>query len=641
MGVERSTLFFDIFARLRGGGLKDLARDAEHAEDALEDLDDVNTRLAKATPDSLRALRAQRDGLKGVSDEAYKARHALQGLGSGRGGRHRLEDLLPDGDGRKAGLSLGTRIGAAITRGIGNGLIDASGMIGRALTHLPPQAQAGIALAGAAAGAGVGAAVNGALLAALSTGTVAAGVALAARDTRVKRAAVDLGTTLLDGLTDAADGFVEPTLRSIGIVRAEFADMGGDLRRLFDAGAGYVEPLTRGLTGLVREALPGLTEGVRNSGPVVDALADSFVQMGESVGDAFAIMSTGSEGAAQGLRDLVTIADFTLRTFATGVAVASKVWEVAGAGISPVLAGLTAWLRENSSATDANTAAAERAREAQRELREAYLRSGEAAVVTAGQAEAWNQVMADMPGQVLSAEQAVLRAEQAYLNLGKAIKEANEDGKVTKEEALALKAGLLDYAGAMQTAAQTAADMSGSQESANAILDQGHAAFLKAAAGANIEAAAAKRLADKLFGIPGQRTTKYTVNKQQAEKDLADISRRADYAARDRFARIYYQGAISGSLGAVGQRPEFRAEGGPVTAGHAYVVGERRAEVFVPDRNGTIVPSIDRLGRPAGGGGRGSATQVVVNNYGVIGSRHEFEQMLAGALDSLKRKGRA
>lgn len=41
---------------------------------------------------------------------------------------------------------------------------------------------------------------------------------------------------------------------------------------------------------------------------------------------------------------------------------------------------------------------------------------------------------------------------------------------------------------------------------------------------------------------------------------------------------------------------EHRAGGGPVMAGHPYVVGERRAEVFVPDRDGTILPSTRGLG---------------------------------------------
>jgi hypothetical protein len=38
-----------------------------------------------------------------------------------------------------------------------------------------------------------------------------------------------------------------------------------------------------------------------------------------------------------------------------------------------------------------------------------------------------------------------------------------------------------------------------------------------------------------------------------------------------------------------------RAMGGPVTAGMPYLVGERRPEVFVPDRSGRIVPSVEQL----------------------------------------------
>lgn len=43
-----------------------------------------------------------------------------------------------------------------------------------------------------------------------------------------------------------------------------------------------------------------------------------------------------------------------------------------------------------------------------------------------------------------------------------------------------------------------------------------------------------------------------------------------------------------------------RASGGPVYRGHAYLVGERRAEIFAPGANGFIYPS-------AGGGGAGAA----------------------------------
>jgi hypothetical protein len=57
-------------------------------------------------------------------------------------------------------------------------------------------------------------------------------------------------------------------------------------------------------------------------------------------------------------------------------------------------------------------------------------------------------------------------------------------------------------------------------------------------------------------------------------------------------------GAISSAFGG------FRAEGGSVSAGKSYVVGERGAEMFVPSSNGTIVPN---------GGMGGSTFNITVN----------------------------
>jgi hypothetical protein len=55
--------------------------------------------------------------------------------------------------------------------------------------------------------------------------------------------------------------------------------------------------------------------------------------------------------------------------------------------------------------------------------------------------------------------------------------------------------------------------------------------------------------------------------------------------------------AISSAFGG------FRAEGGSVSAGKSYVVGERGAEMFVPSSNGTIIPN----------GGMGSTFNITVN----------------------------
>lgn len=44
-------------------------------------------------------------------------------------------------------------------------------------------------------------------------------------------------------------------------------------------------------------------------------------------------------------------------------------------------------------------------------------------------------------------------------------------------------------------------------------------------------------------------------------------------------------------ISAVSSVPEFRAAGGPVSAGSPYIVGERGPELFVPSNSGGIVPN--------------------------------------------------
>lgn len=60
-------------------------------------------------------------------------------------------------------------------------------------------------------------------------------------------------------------------------------------------------------------------------------------------------------------------------------------------------------------------------------------------------------------------------------------------------------------------------------------------------------------------------------------------------------------------IASVAPKLSFRANGGPVSAGQAYIVGERRPELFVPRTSGTIIPSIN-VGRQA------PEVQVVVQN---------------------------
>lgn len=63
----------------------------------------------------------------------------------------------------------------------------------------------------------------------------------------------------------------------------------------------------------------------------------------------------------------------------------------------------------------------------------------------------------------------------------------------------------------------------------------------------------------------------------------------------------------------------FRASGGPVSAGRAYLVGEKRPEVFVPSTSGTIIPSVNAAMARMGGGAGGRDIRVSINLEGANG----------------------
>lgn len=108
--------------------------------------------------------------------------------------------------------------------------------------------------------------------------------------------------------------------------------------------------------------------------------------------------------------------------------------------------------------------------------------------------------------------------------------------------------------------------------------------------------------------------------KRMANAIIADLARIA--------IRRAVTGPIAGALGGIfggggGELPGFgtssfvgplpgRASGGPVSAGQPYIVGEKRPEVFVPDRSGVILPKVPG----AGGGGITAPVTVSIDARG-------------------------
>lgn len=530
MGVERSTLFFDIFSRLTGRGFKDVERQAEAAEDAVEDLNDANSRLAKSTPESVRQLREQKKALGDVSSEAYKAKHALNDVGKGGGGRHRLEDLLPGdvgGKPEKQGHGIGVRLGAAMARGMAAALVDGSGMIGRALASIPPQAQAGIVAALATVGVAAGAALNAAILATLSGGAVAAGVALAARDPRVKQAGAELGQELLSGLEKQSKSFVPVTLHAIDIVRSEFREAGGDIEKFFEAASAHVEPLTKGLTGLVTGALPGVTKAIENSGPAVDALADGFGRMGQSIGDSLALLSSASGGASEGLRDLFTVMDVGLRTTSLSIAGFSNLYDWLDV-IKPT------WLLYAEAQNRGNVQtgiAAEAMRRLRGETGPAAEKQKELTAAVQAYLEAQKQLLEDNT----KAFDATTRFHES---LAKAKEVAAESGKVFTANGEILKGNVEGWATARDSLQGVATDtlgvynatvkLSGSQGVAQKIMATGYNTFIAVATALGMDKKAADAFARSLGLIPPVKNVDIKLHTGEAISAAQNLKNKID-----------------------------------------------------------------------------------------------------------------
>lgn len=96
-------------------------------------------------------------------------------------------------------------------------------------------------------------------------------------------------------------------------------------------------------------------------------------------------------------------------------------------------------------------------------------------------------------------------------------------------------------------------------------------------------------------------------------------------AGPDSEGRYYYPKTVQTPYG-ISTSYEWRASGGPVEAGHPYIVGERGPEPFIPTSSGTILPN----------GALGGQT-IIVNVYGDNYS-DDFEDRVVAAIQSADRK---
>ncbi len=167
------------------------------------------------------------------------------------------------------GLGDGAKLGAPLLiSGITAALPVLSGLIGAAVT-------------GGAAGAGI-----------------LGGVALAARDSRVKEAGNTLASNLLANLSTQASPFIQPVLGVIDQVGERFSKNGDKIERIFANSAKFVEPLGDALLDVGDNLINGLDTAIGRAGPVMEALNNGFRAIGDSIEGFIDNVTANAEGNA-------------------------------------------------------------------------------------------------------------------------------------------------------------------------------------------------------------------------------------------------------------------------------------------------------------------------------------------------------
>lgn len=299
--------------------LNTLRRDIIQTGDATGELTAEMVRLERQQNDarlSAQALAVQHGrSAEQVNDLASAYRRAE------RNAQQALRASLMFGAGARLGPN--GEVGAG-----GSGRDDGPGFLARMLSHLPGLGGLAATGAGAAGSAtsnpivgtaliGVGAAaaaalapliggaIAGAIGGAAGAGGVGLGVAGAIANDPKAFEAQWAGVTdrvKQRWLTSSAT-WVEPLKGSISEVDKMLQRL--PIEDVLRNSAGYLDPLTKGVTGFGTNLAPGLDSLVADVGPVIDMLSKRLPKLGTDFGQFFAAIGKGSKGGAVALDDLL------------------------------------------------------------------------------------------------------------------------------------------------------------------------------------------------------------------------------------------------------------------------------------------------------------------------------------------------
>jgi hypothetical protein len=523
--------------------------------------------------------------LDDVADAAKRAARETDGiggpsLGSGGGGKSMAGGFMGFfGDVVKTGTKAGAETASTFAAAFQGGIMSA-------FKSLPAPAQAGI-VAGVAGAIVAGApliasAFSGALLLGVGGGGLAAGIALAVKDSQVQRAFAGLGEHLTVQLQDAAKPFRAELVDASRIFGAAFDKNAPQIRATFAALSKAVQPLARGLSGLVTNALPGIRRAAEAAVPLFKELAKEMPRLGKAVSMFFDSIADAGPGA---------IATFKFLLLAVGALIVEfGFWLKQMGQIAAGLGVIVDIMMPGSHATE--------------EFGETWATAMSTVSTSTGdarrEAQKFKVDLDALFGQQMSAREAAIAYEQAIDDLAESFRRGSGALDINTQKGR-------DNLGLVNDTINAAREqLRAETEAANG--DQAAIAAANARYQAQLQ-----RLREVLtqLGLNEQQINDLIGIAAQIPRDIAiDVSLIGARSAAGQLqglagAIAAVRGAGGSAIGAAARVSiKRRASGGPVTAGEPYIVGERRPEVFVPNASGRILPSVPAAMGSGSGGAR-------------------------------------
>ncbi|MEU4588749.1 hypothetical protein [Micromonospora aurantiaca (nom. illeg.)] len=397
------------------------------------------------------------------------------------------------------------------------------GKVGPLMARLPlsPHLAAAAAIAAAAAAPGVAAILSAAVVGGAGAGGIIGGFAIAGRHPAVKASATLTGNLFSDALERAGVSFVPTTLDALARVRAVIPDIEHDLTRALSAASRYVPGLTEDFLSGARKGVDGFATAVERAGPIVDVLGNIADRTGDLVGDIFVGLSEHAPEAAHALAMVWRVFEYGTRSVFGTIEMLTQAYGWL-AKFSMVLTGnidqmalLTAEQEAAKGSSGGLSTELQNLLSGFTDTSTAAERAAASYMSTTQSVEEFTRRLEELNSYVNGNVSANLAAEQAQNRLEEAIDRASEaakkngdgiDRNIPKQranrEALEAIASEADNAAA-KIFAQTK-----SQELASAATERGRAAFLKTADQMGVNAREARNLANQLFGIPRDVSTK-------------------------------------------------------------------------------------------------------------------------------------